>query len=675
VSDKPVADADATVPDAATLAELRALAATPGLSAAAAALLNDLDARCTRAAADRRDLAHLRFALDQHAIVSVTDASGVIIEANPRFCATSGYSREELIGQPHRIVKSGLHPPETFREMWETISSGRVWHGEICNRRKDGSHYWVAATIVPSLDADGLPVRYVGIRTEITARKEMEMRLAEQLQLIEALVEAIPLPLYFKDAEGRYLRLNRAFEHFFAARRADFLGRTLHELLRPEDARLHLDKDAELLAKGGTQVYEAHVVTRDGVAHETIYRKAALTRADGTISGLLGVVIDITERKEAERTLRRAMEVAEAANRAKNDFLANVSHEIRTPMNAIVGMTDLVLAGELADEQREYLGIVRSSSASLLAIINDILDFSRIEAGRLLIEHVAFDLPQLLADSVHALSVRAAGKGLALAADLAPTLPQRVIGDPGRLRQVLGNLIDNAIKFTEHGSVRVAAAPTPAAGVRIEVVDTGIGIAPQKQSEIFEAFVQADTSVTRRFGGTGLGLAICHRLVAMMGGRLWVESAPGEGSRFIVDIPLHAAGTRAAGAGATPAAATAARADARAAATFDYAAAVAAAGAEVIELVVPLFLEAYADDLARLRDALDAGDSDAALRQTQTLRGIVGHFRAEPPLAALRAIETALRKGDLDAARAAFAGFDEKLGELVAVLQNLTQLR
>ena len=492
-----------------------------------------------RREAERRELDNQKFALDQHAIVSITDTQGVILYANARFCEISGYSREELIGQPHRIVKSGVHPPEVFAGMWQTIASGQVWHGEICNRRKNGEYYWVSATIVPFLDAAGLPTRYIGIRTDITEHKAMEAALQEQLRLVEELIEAIPLPLYLKDRQGRYQRLNRAFELFFAVRREDFLGRTLHELLRPADAQLHVDKDEELFRTGGSQVYEARVASRDGAVHDTIYRKAALTRADGSISGLLGTIIDITERKEAEAALLRAMEVAEAANRAKSDFLANMSHEIRTPMNGVIGMTELALGTALDDEPREYLQVVKSSAESLLTIINDILDFSKIEAGKMQIERISFHLPRLFSDAMKTLALRAHEKGLELVLDLDPALPEFAIGDPGRVRQVLLNLAGNALKFTERGEIVVRVRPGGSDGqIRCEVRDTGVGIAADKLGHIFEAFSQEDSSTTRRFGGTGLGLTISNRLVAMMDGRLWVESVLGQGSAFFFELPL-----------------------------------------------------------------------------------------------------------------------------------------
>ncbi|MBU3695147.1 PAS domain-containing hybrid sensor histidine kinase/response regulator [Dechloromonas sp.] len=492
---------------------------------------------------DRRALANQKFALDQHAIVSITDTQGIIVYANDRFCEISGYSRDELLGKNHRIVKSGEHPPGVFAEMWQTITSGKVWRGEICNRARDGHHYWVSATIVPLLDANGLPEQYVGIRTDISDRKRMERQLSEQLRLVEELIEAIPLPVYIKNREGRYLRLNRAFEIFVADDREKFIGKSIYDVLRPEEAAIHAVQDAELLRTGGTQSYETLVHGRDGVAHQAIYRKVALRDSDGKVYGLLGTIIDITERKAAEAAMKQAKEAAEAASRAKSDFLANMSHEIRTPMNGIIGMTDLALDTTLTEEQREFMSIVKSSAESLLTIINDILDFSKIEAGKLLVESIAFDLHRVIAETLKTLALRAHEKQLELIFSIEPDVPRNVIGDPGRLRQVLVNLVGNAIKFTPDGEIAVLVRATAAEGrdvtLDIAVRDTGIGIAADKQATIFEAFAQADTSTTRRFGGTGLGLSISSRLVELMGGSIRLDSMPGKGSTFIVSLTLE----------------------------------------------------------------------------------------------------------------------------------------
>ncbi len=491
----------------------------------------------------RRELANQKFALDQHAIVSITDPQGTILYANDRFCEISGYPREFLIGKNHRIINSGTHPPELFQDMWQTITAGRVWRGEVCNRTASGGLYWVSATIVPLLGAGGAPERYIAIRTDISDRKRMEVQLSEQLHLVEELIETIPLPIYLKDTAGRYVRLNRAFETFFQVSRESFIGRTLHDLLPLEDARLHAEKDAELFACRGTQSYEAIVHSRDGMLHNAVYHKAILTRHDGSVSGLLGTIVDITDRKRAEIESLHAKEAAEAASRAKSDFLANMSHEIRTPMNGVIGMTDLALDTPLNPEQREYLSIVKSSAESLLTIINDILDFSKIEAGKLLIESIPFDLHRLISDTLKPLALRAHETGLELLNDVPADIPRFVEGDPSRIRQVLVNLVGNAIKFTQRGEIALGAElmrqQDGQAIIHFAVSDTGIGIAPDKQEHIFDAFSQEDSSTTRKYGGTGLGLSISRRLVELMGGNMWLRSTLGRGSTFHFSITLR----------------------------------------------------------------------------------------------------------------------------------------
>jgi len=490
-----------------------------------------------------------KFALDQHAIVSVTDVEGFIIEANDRFCEISGYSREELVGRNHRVVKSGIHPPAFYQEMWDTIVHGRVWQGEVCNRSKDGRLYWVSATVVPFFDDLGVPYQYIAIRTDITARKLAEARLDEQLHFSRQVLDTLPVPLYFKDTQGRYQGFNKAFADFFGIEPNLWIGRHVRDLLPPELAEQHVARDEEVFARGGRQSYEIELITPAGARYDTLYNKAALTRPDGSVRGLVGTIMDISERKRWEAEILRAKEAAENANRAKSDFLANMSHEIRTPMNGVIGMTELALDTELTEEQRDYLEAVQMSANALLSIIDDILDFSKIEAGRLDVEQIPFDLEKVCADALRTVAVRADQKGLDLLARRGPGVPRRLLGDPGRLRQILLNLLGNAIKFTERGEIEVAVelAEPGAAGQVLHfcVSDTGIGIAPEKQEHIFEAFAQEDSSTTRRFGGTGLGLTICSRLCELMGGRIWVDSVPGQGSAFHFTLQLPTDGAAA----------------------------------------------------------------------------------------------------------------------------------
>ncbi len=375
-----------------------------------------------RVAERARALQELQRALDEHALVSTMSPQGIITYANERLCAMSQFSQDELVGRDFRVLGSGHHPPEFWDEFWATIQAGRVWRGEVCNRAKDGSFYWVDATVTPLLATDGKPIQYIAIRS------------------------------------------------------------------------------------------------------------------------------DITERKRAEQELRLATAAADNANRAKSDFLAMMSHEIRTPMNAILGFAALLKESALSEEQHKFASIIHGSGQALLALINDILDFSKAEAGQMTLESLRYDLWALIDEVVTMLSVGGRAKGVTLLAERHPDVPQTLVGDPTRVRQVLLNLVGNALKFTEQGSVRIVSSVGPEGHVCIAVEDTGIGISPEGLGSLFRSFTQADRSTTRRYGGTGLGLAISKRLVEMMDGQIGVDSEAGRGSRFWFTLPVlegSAAGTSA----------------------------------------------------------------------------------------------------------------------------------
>ncbi len=367
------------------------------------------------------------------------------------------------------------------------------------------------------------------LREEITERTRAEAAMRESEEKYRSILEDVEDGFYEVDLSGNFTLANRALCKIFGYAEAELFGMNNRAYTDEANSRLVFKAFNEVFKTGQpARVVDYEITTRDGVK-VFVETSVALKRdSNGEPCGFRGTLRDISERKRAEGELRRAKQAAEAASKAKSEFLANMSHEIRTPMNGIIGMTELALDTQLSAEQREYLVLVKLSADSMLGVINDILDFSKIEAGKLDLDPVAFDLHEISGDTMKTLALRAEQKGLELTCYVPPEVPTALIGDSGRLRQVLVNLVGNAIKFTEHGEINVE--------VRLEkqteddpllhfiVQDTGIGIPVEKQEVIFEAFAQADGSTNRKYGGTGLGLTISSQLVAMMGGRIWVES-------------------------------------------------------------------------------------------------------------------------------------------------------
>jgi len=434
-----------------------------------------------------------------------------------------------------------LHPDdrEPTRQLWTNAVAG---HGpydvEYRVRQTDGEYRWFKTRGIPIRDSEGNVFKWFGTCTDITDLRRTEEALRESEERFRGTFENAGVGIAHTDPTGRLLRVNEKFCAIVGHARAELLQKTFQDITHPDDLTSSLGSLAALMRGESAVVgHEKRYLRKDGSPvwvelFTTLQRDAA-----GQPAYAIAVVQDISERRRLDAELRRAKEAAEAANRAKDEFLANVSHEIRTPMNAILGMTDLVLGTPLSDDQRQSLRTVKAAADNLLSILNDLLDFSKIEAGKLELDPADFSLRAALGDTLRTLAMRAHSKGLELVSHVHPDVPDALVGDAGRLRQVLLNLVGNAIKFTEEGEVVVRAEVASDAGleevrVRFTVSDTGIGIPLDKQERIFRAFEQEDTSTTRKYGGTGLGLTIAARLVALMGGTIVVESEPGRGSTF-----------------------------------------------------------------------------------------------------------------------------------------------
>ncbi|RLA79358.1 MAG: hypothetical protein DRG78_13110, partial [Epsilonproteobacteria bacterium] len=362
------------------------------------------------------ELDEQKYALNAHSIVAITDVKGNITFVNDKFLDISGYKREELIGKQHRMLNSGAHSKEFWHEMYKMVSSGNIWNEEVCNVAKDGHYYWVDTTIIPFMDANNKPKSYIAIRTDITQKKDAELKLIE------------------------------------------------------------------------------------------------------------------------------ANEMAQDSVKAKSEFLASMSHEIRTPMNGVIGMLGLLLKTNLDNTQRHQASLAQSSASALLTLINDILDFSKVEAGKMELEHIDFDIRDELGKFAEAMAFKAQEKGVELLLDLTGIEQSLVNGDPGRIRQILSNIVGNSVKFTSEGYILIRATVNTAdkqnPRLIIEMSDTGIGIPEDKIATLFDSFSQVDASTTRKYGGTGLGLAIVKQLTSLMHGEVIVTSNYGHGSTFSVNIAI-----------------------------------------------------------------------------------------------------------------------------------------
>ncbi len=475
--------------------------------------------------------------------IMTSDLEGQIQSWNAAAERIFGWKEAEILGHYPPIVPADRR--HEFRALTEIAMQGKMFTGvELQRVKKDGSFIDISLSSAPIKDSSGRIRGIMSVMDDITKKKDADRLLRENFHFLQRLIDTIPNPIFYKDLGGRFHGCNLAFERSVNLSKDEIIGKTVHDIYPAEQADWLTESDEELLSNPGILVKETTLQLNDGQKMDAIFNWATYANEDGTLAGLVGVIIDITERKQAEAELRLAKDVAEEAARVKADFLANMSHEIRTPLNAVIGMTGLLLDAGLSPEHRDCVETIRSSGDTLLAIINDILDFSKIEGGSMELERQPFDLRQCIEESLDLNSARAAEKGLNLAYRMDDGTPEMIIGDLTRLRQIFVNLISNAVKFTESGEVVVLVNSRSLEKsyheLHFSVKDTGIGISAEHIGRLFRSFSQIDASTTRKYGGTGLGLAISRRLVELMGGKIWVQSEEGKGSIFHFTVVAEA---------------------------------------------------------------------------------------------------------------------------------------
>lgn len=621
-------------------------------------------------------LENQKFALDQHAIVSITDPDQTIIYANEKFLNIMEYQEKQVLGKKRDLVNSGIHGKDFFDAIWSAARKGQVWHGEICNKSATGRLYWLDSTFVPILNRHGALDRCIIIETDITNRKALEQDLESSRAYLQSVTDSMGEGIYTLDANGNCTFLNAEAERLIGWPFQEVKGLRIHDVIHFQDGNgapipacdcpiLHalqegrklqcedqyfthrsgrmfpvslisvrLEQNGEFigsvlvfqditerrriqdalqkseqrlnfaLSASGTGLWDFNPVTGetffsdtyftmlgyaagafpaswtsflslmnadDRALFENIYfdhvhgKRPAIEAefrlrrhdgswawiksvgriidrcADGAPARLTGIHIDVSAAQKSQAELAEAKEVAIQASQIKSNFLAVMSHEIRTPLNGIIGLSHLMSCTELSPRQLDYLKKIQIASKSLLAIINDILDFSKIEAGKLGIEKAVFDIDEMLENVAAVIAPKIREKGLELVVFREPCLPGMLLGDSLRFGQVLLNLLSNAAKFTPKGevSVKIGGHVTEATQFMLEVAvsDTGIGMNAGQCAALFQPFVQADASISRRFGGTGLGLAISKHLVSLLGGHIDVESTEGKGTVFHFNIP------------------------------------------------------------------------------------------------------------------------------------------
>jgi PAS domain S-box-containing protein len=490
----------------------------------------------------------LSIALEQSAnVVVITDPEGNIKYVNHAFTKGTGYKAEEVLGRNPRILKSGFQSPEFYKNMWETISSGKQWQGEFQNKKKNGEIYWENATITPVKNKEGRIIRYIAIKENITARKKAEDELKISEEKYRSLIANIPGIIYrcLYDKEWTIIFISNAIEDMTGYKPEDFINnkkQNLFTIIHPDDRARVAETTTFGIDNFQQYSIEYRIITKKGTIKWVSETGRPVYNSSGQISWLDGVIFDITERVQVLDELKKAKHTAEEANKAKSEFLANISHEIRTPMNSVLGFTELLENSIIQNPEKQYLEAIKSSGKNLLTLINDLLDLSKIEAGKLSINYDFVDLRKLLEEIKQIFEPKINQKKLAYYQNIAQNFPAFIYTDESRMRQILINLVGNAVKFTNYGYIRVKVeyekgSRSDLINLKISIEDTGIGIPKDAHHIIFESFRQHSRLDARKYEGTGLGLSITRKLTEALNGNIFVDSDLGKGSNFILVFP------------------------------------------------------------------------------------------------------------------------------------------
>ncbi|BCO09088.1 hypothetical protein GF1_14640 [Desulfolithobacter dissulfuricans] len=469
--------------------------------------------------------------------IIITDSRGDIIYVNPHFTRVTGYTLAEVRGKNPRVLKSGSQDSSVHQELWQTLTRGETWKGVLHNKKKNGELYWEEATISPIFGSDGETTHYIAIKEDISDRVALTQQLREEKEKLQLIVEHAGLGIAII-IERHISWVNQAGVDLFGYDSVDeVIGKSVMLIHASEEVFQQVGRQAYKQLSQENTVFKTEIRMRkkDGSLFWAAITGKALDhkRPDQAV---IWIVEDIDQRKKDEEQLKQAKREAEEANAMKSRLLANISHDIRTPLHGILGTFSLLQAQPLGKEQEKLVITGNRAAEFLLNLLNNLLDLSKIEAGQLVLDNYPFSIRELLGEVGEILAGQFSQKSVAYRYQVASSIPEILIGDALRIKQIFINLVGNSLKFTEQGSVNVSVAGEREEDGNIlltcQVRDTGIGIAADRQERLFEAFTQADNSITRQFGGSGLGLSICRELCTLMGGRIWFESREGKGTTF-----------------------------------------------------------------------------------------------------------------------------------------------